>query len=73
MQLPKNLQIYTDCTFYLLCVKTSILFISQYMHEQTFMKAVIEIIFIALTILEHVYSINLTNFNIKLGDCILII
>lgn len=44
------------------------------MHEQTFMKAVIEIIFIALnTILEHVYSINLTNFNIKLGDCILII
>lgn len=43
------------------------------MHEQTFMKAVIEIILIALTILEHVYSINLTNFNIKLGDCILII
>lgn len=45
------------------------------MHEQTFMKAVIEIIFITLTILEHVpvYSINLTNFNIKLGDCILII
>lgn len=33
------------------------------MHEQTFMKAVIEIIFIALTILEHVYSINLKNLS----------
>lgn len=27
------------------------------MHEQTFMKAVIEIIFIALTILEHVIAL----------------
>lgn len=43
------------------------------MYEQIFMKVVIEIIFIVFTILEYVYSINLTNFNIKLGDCILII
>lgn len=73
MQLTKNLQIYT--VLFTCCVlRLPYIFISQYMHEQTFMKAVIEIIFIALyTILEHVYSINLTNFNIKLGDCILII
>lgn len=72
MQLPKNLQIYT--VLFTCCVlRLPYIFISQYMHEQTFMKAVIEIIFIALTILEHVHSINLTNFNIKLGDCILII
>lgn len=72
MQLPKNLQIYT--VLFTCCVlRLPYIFKSQYMHEQTFMKAVIEIIFIALTILEHVYSINLTNFNIKLGDCILII
>lgn len=69
MQLPKNYTVLFTC-----CVlRLPYIFISQYMHEQTFMKAVIEIIFIALTILEHVYSINLTNFNIKLGDCILII
>lgn len=37
------------------------------------MKFVIEIIFIVFIILEYVYSINLINFNIKLGDCILII
>lgn len=72
MQLPKNLQIYT-VLFTCYVLRLPYIFISQYMHEQTFMKAVTEIIFIALTILEHVYSINLTNFNIKLGDCILII